>query len=148
MKICAKDKCELQALVDLSIYGKTSAPVLFSDIAKRQDISEEYLEQIANRPHTSGLVKTIRRKKGGYLLNKPESETKLSEIIEILEGPTHVVDCVIKLCLCEKSSLCLARDVWTIPRNKTTKTFFQYILEDLVNAQNDKTGAEALMYYI
>jgi len=69
MKISTKGRYGLRALIDLSIYGKTGAPVLLSDIAKRQGISEKYLEQIANRLHKAGLVKTVRGRKGGYLLD-------------------------------------------------------------------------------
>ena len=50
MKICAKDKNELQALVDLSIYGKTSAPVLFSRHCKATGYLGRIFEQIADRP--------------------------------------------------------------------------------------------------
>ena len=148
MKISTKGRYGLRALVDLSIYGKTGAPVLLSDIAKRQGISEKYLEQIANRLHKSGLVKTVRGRKGGYLLNKPESEIGLNEIIEILEGPICVVDCVAKPGVCEKSSLCSTRDIWSVLSNKITETLSRYTLADLVTMQNEKTSVEAPMYYI
>jgi Rrf2 family cysteine metabolism transcriptional repressor len=128
MKISTKGRYGLRALVDLSIYGKTGAPVLLSDIAKRQGISEKYLEQIANRLHKSGLVKTVRGRKGGYLLNKRESEIRLTDIFEILEGPICLVDCVAKPGLCKKSSLCSARDIWSM--------------------LSDTIIAEAPMYYI
>ena len=148
MKISTKGRYGLRALVDLSIYGKTRSPVLLSDIAKRQGISEKYLEQIASRLHKSGLVKAVRGRKGGYLVNKPESEIGLSDIMEILEGPICVVDCVAKPGLCEKSSVCSARDIWSVLSNKITETLAQYTLADLVNMQNEKTNAEAPMYYI
>ena len=148
MKISTKGRYGLRALVDLSIYGKTGSPVLLSDIARRQGISEKYLEQIANRLHKSGLVKTVRGRKGGYLLNKQESEIGLSDIIEILEGPICVVDCVAKPAVCEKSSLCSARDIWSVLTDKIMETLSRYTLADLVNMQNEKTNAETPMYYI
>lgn len=148
MKISTKGRYGLRALIDLSIYGKTGAPVLLSDIAKRQGISEKYLEQIANRLHKAGLVKTVRGRKGGYLLDKSESEIMLSKIIEILEGPICVVDCVVKPDLCRRSSLCSARDIWSALSDKIAETLSQYTLADLVNMQNEKTNAEAPMYYI
>jgi Rrf2 family cysteine metabolism transcriptional repressor len=148
MKISTKGRYGLRALVDLSIYGKTGAPVLLSDIAKRQGISEKYLEQIANRLHKSGLVKTVRGRKGGYLLNKRESEIRLTDIFEILEGPICLVDCVAKPGLCKKSSLCSARDIWSMLSDTIIETLSRYTLADLVNMQNEKTNAEAPMYYI
>ncbi|HVN96604.1 MAG TPA: Rrf2 family transcriptional regulator [Syntrophorhabdaceae bacterium] len=148
MKISTKGRYGLRALIDLSTHGNKGAPVLLSDIARRQGISEKYLEQIAGRLHKSGLVKTVRGRRGGYLLNKPADEIKLSEIIEILEGPINVVDCVGKPGFCEKSAICSARDVWTVLNNRIAETLSQYTLQDIVNAQSHKIGTENPMYYI
>jgi len=148
MKISTKGRYGLRALVDLSVYGKAGAPVLLSDIARRQGISEKYLEQIANRLHKAGLVKTVRGRKGGYLLNRPESEIGLNDIIEVLEGPLSVVDCVAKPGVCEKSYVCSTRDIWCALSDKIMKCLSQYTLADIVNMQNEKTNADAPMYYI
>ncbi len=148
MKISTKGRYGLRALVDLALYGSTGQPVLLADIAKRQNISEKYLEQIANRLHKAGLVKTVRGRKGGYLLNKAQNEIGLNEIIEILEGPLCIVDCVAEPHLCDQASICSARDVWKILSDTVSETLSRYTLADLVAMQNEKTSADAPMYYI
>jgi Rrf2 family protein len=148
MKISTKGRYGLRALIDLSINGRNGFPVLLSDIAKRQGISDKYLEQIASQLHRAGLVKTVRGRKGGYLLNRPESEIKLSEVIEVLEGPICVVDCVDEPDTCSRSTLCSTRDIWTLLSNKIEETLSSFTLADLAKLQEEKTVKEASMYYI
>jgi Rrf2 family protein len=148
MKISTKGRYGLRALIDLSINGRSGLPVLLSDIAKRQGISDKYLEQIASQLHRAGLVKTVRGRKGGYLLNRPESEIKLSEVIEVLEGPICVVDCVDEPDTCSRSTLCSTRDIWTLLSNKIEETLSSFTLADLAKLQEEKTVKEASMYYI
>ncbi|MCX5808000.1 MAG: Rrf2 family transcriptional regulator [Proteobacteria bacterium] len=148
MKISTKGRYGLRALIDLSMNGKSGSPVFLSDIAKRQGISDKYLEQIATQLQRAGLVKTIRGRKGGYLLNKPDNEIKLSEIIKVLEGPICLVDCVAEPDACSKSSLCSSRDIWTIVSNKIEEVLSSYTLADLSKLQEEKSGAGSLMYHI
>ena len=148
MKISTKGRYGLRALIDLSINGKNGFPVLLSDIAKRQGISDKYLEQIATQLHRAGIVKTVRGRKGGYLLSRPEGDIRVSEIIEALEGPICVVDCVGEPDTCSKSMICSTRDVWTMLSNKIEEVLSSYTLNDLAKLQQEKTGKEASMYYI
>jgi Rrf2 family transcriptional regulator, cysteine metabolism repressor len=148
MKISTKGRYGLRALMDLAVHGKSGLPVFLSDIARRQGISDKYLEQIASQMQKAGLVRTVRGRKGGYILNKPEKEIRLSDIIAILEGPICLVDCVKEPETCPKFKECSTRDIWTELSDKIEEILSAYTLEDLVNMQNAKAGAQAGMYYI
>lgn len=148
MKISTKGRYGLRALVDLAIHGKSGVPVFLSDIAKRQEISDKYLEQIATQLQRAGLVRTVRGRKGGYLLNKSASQVKLSEIIAVLEGPICLVDCVKEPATCARSNSCFTRDIWTELSNKIEEVLAGYTLDDIVKMQTEKSGAECSMYYI
>ena len=148
MKISTKGRYGLRALIDLAIHGKSGVPVYLSDIAKRQEISDKYLEQIATHLQRGGLVRTIRGRKGGYLLNKPENQIRLSEIVEVLEGPICLVDCVKEPGTCAKSSGCTTRDIWTELSDKIEEVLAGYTLEDIVQLEGAKSGNEGTMYYI
>jgi len=148
MKISTKGRYGLRALIDLSINGRNGLPVLLSDIAKRQGISDKYLEQIATQLHRAGIVKTVRGRKGGYLLNKAEKEIKVSDVMEVLEGPICVVDCVAEPDGCSRSPLCSTRDIWTLLSHKIKEVLSSYTLADLAKLQEEKTGKDAGMYYI
>ena len=94
MKISTKGRYGLRAMMDLAANQKDDVPVFLADIARRQAISEKYLEQIFAALRAAGLVRTVRGRKGGFLLNKPPAEITAGAIITVLEGPCILVDCV------------------------------------------------------
>ena len=73
MKISTKGRYALRLMIDIAIHS-AAEPVRIKDIAKRQDVSEKYLEQIIAVLNKAGYVKSIRGPKGGYLLTKQPAE--------------------------------------------------------------------------
>ena len=61
---------------------------------------------------TSGLVRSVRGPKGGIVLTKSAKEINLKEIVELLEGPTDLVECLVNAKICTRSRLCAVRDIW------------------------------------
>lgn len=85
MNISKKSKYALKMLLDLSIYGREK-PVSIKDIAKRQEISEKYLEQIVSMLRIAGYVKSLRGSSGGYMLTMLPKEYTVAMILKITEG--------------------------------------------------------------
>jgi Rrf2 family cysteine metabolism transcriptional repressor len=148
MKVSTRGRYGLRAMMDLEAHQKEGTPVFLSDIAKRQAISEKYLEQIFAALRTAGLVNSVRGRKGGFLLSTPPSETTASSIINVLEGPCTLVDCVSKPRTCDKSEKCAARDVWSLLGEKIDEVLSSFTLEQLVAMQEAKSEKETSMYYI
>jgi Rrf2 family transcriptional regulator, cysteine metabolism repressor len=148
MKVSTKGRYGLRAMMDLAAHQKDGKPVFLSEIAKRQNISEKYLEQIFSTLRTNGLVTTVRGRKGGFLLNKTASEITASTIVNILEGPCDLVDCVSKPKACEKSDSCATRDIWTLLGSKIEEFLSGFTLEQLVAMQEKKSQKDDAMYYI
>ena len=67
MKISTKGRYAIKLMLDLALYSK-GQPVKIKEIAKRQGISEKYLEQIVATLNKAALVKSIRGSHGGYML--------------------------------------------------------------------------------
>jgi Rrf2 family protein len=89
-------------MLDLALYyGK--GPILLKDIAMRQEIPLRYLEQFIVPLKASGLVKSTRGARGGYVLSRLPSDIKLSEIIYVLEGSIVPVECVTQPKNCHRS---------------------------------------------
>ncbi len=85
MKFSTRTVYGLQAVLVLaSRYGEGSLSV--SQIAKREEISVAYLEQILNALKKRGLVKSVRGPQGGYVLAKKPSELTLKQLFDALEG--------------------------------------------------------------
>ena len=112
MKISTKGRYGLRTLMDIAVH-QANGPVNLNDIAERQGISAKYLWQIVNLLKTAGFVRGTRGPKGGYVLVRPPSEITLLDVIQILEGPVTLVECVDDPDLCSRVGDCVAHSVWT-----------------------------------
>jgi len=129
-----------------SHYGE--GPIELKEIAKKEDISLKYLEQVIIPLRTAGLVKSVRGSKGGYLLTKPPSEIFLNDLVGILEGPVNLVECLKDPKVCQRTSSCVTRDVWKDVSEAISKIFLSITLEDMVNRRREKEGLIPPMYHI
>lgn len=148
MKISTKGRYGLRALLDLATHGNDGTPVYLSDIAKREGISEKYLEHIFGALHKAGLVKAFRGRKGGYLLTRLPDEITLNEIIAVLEGPCSLVDCVTDVTSCPKTDSCVTREVWSLLGSKIEEVLTGFTLAALAERQTQKTQNNMPMYHI
>ena len=93
MKISTKGRYALRLMLDLATYN-TGEPISLKDIARRQEISDKYLEQIISVLNKANYVKSIRGAQGGYTLTNPPEATTVGEVLRVLEGSLSPVDCV------------------------------------------------------
>jgi Rrf2 family cysteine metabolism transcriptional repressor len=91
MKISAKGRYGLRALVDLFLNSKEEHVALFS-IAQRQGISVQYLEQVFSALRRAGIVRSIKGPKGGYVLAIEAEKLNVSTILSALEGNLTIMD--------------------------------------------------------
>jgi len=129
-----------------SHYGR--GQIELKEIAKKENISIKYLEQVIIPLRTAGLVKAIRGSKGGYSLAKPPSEICLNDVVEILEGPVNLIDCVKDSKVCQRSPFCVTRDIWKEVSEAIDRIFRSITLEDMVNRKREKEGLIPPMYQI
>jgi Rrf2 family protein len=88
--------------------------ISLKEIAERQNISKQYLEQIVSLLNTSNILRTNRGKQGGYMLAKRPSEYTVREILRITEGNLAPVTCLEEdINDCEKASYCKTLPMWT-----------------------------------
>lgn len=129
-----------------SRYGE--GPIELKEIAKKESISLKYLEQVINPLRADGLVKAVRGAKGGYRLAKPPSEICLYDVIETLEGPLNLLDCLHDTKACQKVSSCVTREIWKEVSDAISKIFYSVTLEDMVNRKKEKEKSNFPMYQI
>jgi Rrf2 family transcriptional regulator, cysteine metabolism repressor len=147
MKISTKIRYGARAMVELaSHYGE--GPIELKEIAKKENISLKYLEQVINPLRTDGLVKAVRGAKGGYSLAKPPSEICLYDVIETLEGPLNLLDCLHDAKACQKVSSCVTREIWKEVSDAISKIFYSVTLEDMVNRKRTMGKDNFPMYQI
>ena len=93
MKLSTRGQYGLKAMFVLAEEYGTQEPVYLSEIAKRQHIPENYLEQLARELRKAGLINSIRGPKGGYLLSRAPESISVGEILRTVEGDLAPTDC-------------------------------------------------------
>ena len=84
MKVSTKGKYGLKAMIDIAVFGKDNC-ISIKSIAKRQHISESYLEQLIPPLKKAGFVKSVRGAGGGYIIAMDPSEIRLVVYLEPLK---------------------------------------------------------------
>ena len=123
MKISTKGRYGLKAIVDIAYFMQKNEGKCISikNIAERQAISENYLEQIIAPLKKARIVHSIRGANGGYYLARPANELTAGEVLRILEGPLVPVDCVIddtNVCGQADCDLCVMKPAWNTLADK------------------------------
>jgi Rrf2 family cysteine metabolism transcriptional repressor len=147
MKLSTRGRYGLRALLDLAVH-QGEGLVLLKDIARRQEVSLPYLEHLIAPLIAAGLVKSTRGARGGVLLLKPPADIRLSEVVQVLEGPIAPVDCVNNPALCHRSAFCVTRDIWVELKEAMSQVLDSTTLQDLVERQRQKGQVETELHRI
>ena len=112
MRVSTKGRYGLRALVDLAEHEEGKA-IPIREISERQNISEQYLEQLFATLRKAELVKSVRGAHGGYMLNREPEDISVADIITTLEGPIAPVDCVVEDDFCNYIDNCVIHGLWS-----------------------------------
>jgi Rrf2 family cysteine metabolism transcriptional repressor len=144
MKFSKKSEYALRALIELTTHYKR-ALVQRNEIARRQQIPLEFLEQILLALKNAGLLASRRGVNGGYSLIKPPDDITLGQVIRILDGPLAPIGCVSKTayqkcsdCPYVKKGHCPIQDVMGGVRNAIADILDNYRLSDFAKRKSEK----------
>ena len=146
MKISTKGRYGLRILVDLATHDPEK-PRLIRDIAQSQQISEKYISRLVIDLRRAHLIRSVRGVNGGFHLAKRPEEITLLEILETMEGPISVVDCVRSPEKCKRQHLCPARDIWTELNNGIRQLTKKITLEDILNTYRKQNAEHGICDY-
>ena len=91
MKLSTRSTYGMRALVELAL-AQGRGPISASFIAKRQDLSVAYLEQLLHRLKKEGVVSSVRGPRGGYVLAKDAKHVTMAEVVRVLDGANGAVN--------------------------------------------------------
>jgi Rrf2 family transcriptional regulator, iron-sulfur cluster assembly transcription factor len=111
MKLSTRSRYGTRLLLDMAQHYN-QGPIQLGDIAKRQDISVKYLEQIIIPLKKAHLVESVRGPKGGHILAKPPQEINLGEIVALLEESGSLAECSENAAICRRADSCPTRSIW------------------------------------
>lgn len=137
MKISTRGKNAIKLMLDLATYYQ-GEPVKVKDIARRQNISEKYLEQIIAVLNKAALVKSIRGAHGGYVLVSPPEKYTVGQILKTVEGNMAPTDCFGENGTpCENKATCVSYRLWEKLDDAINGVLETITLANLLEWQNE-----------
>ncbi|SDF15894.1 RrF2 family transcriptional regulator [Marvinbryantia formatexigens] len=137
MKISTKGRYALRIMLDIAVMGG-SEPVRVKDIAKRQEISVKYMEQIVTILSKAGYLKSIRGPQGGYRLARQPKDYTVGMILRLTEGSLAPVACLEdEPNLCPRQEQCVTLRLWRELDEAIRGVVDKYTLEDLAQWQQE-----------
>ncbi|MBS5786371.1 MAG: Rrf2 family transcriptional regulator [Clostridioides difficile] len=139
MKLSTKGRYGLKAMFVLALE-QDKGPVPLKLIANRQNISMQYLEQIFSALKKADLVSSVRGAQGGYLLSKDAKEITVGDVLNVLEGPVSLSDCILDEDICANSDTCVTKGVWERIKKGIEDVTYSITLQDMIddNVKNEQ----------
>lgn len=131
IKLSTKGRYGLMAMFELALnYGQ--GPISLKKIAKKQELSDNYLEQLFSVLRRDGLLNSVRGSQGGYMLSKPPKDITVGDILRSLEGSLAPASCVVNDNECCKDDGCATKLVLMKIKNSIDEVVDSITLEDMM----------------
>ncbi|MGB3682983.1 MAG: Rrf2 family transcriptional regulator [Rubrobacteraceae bacterium] len=141
MRLTQKSKYAARALVELALNdcGETLG---VSEVARRQNIPERFLEQIFGELRRADILESRRGAHGGYCFSTPPEDITVLDIVEILDGAVRPARCSAGgVCYIKDAPLCVTSKVWDEAREALEGVFGRYTISDLAESERETRGA-------
>lgn len=133
MKLSTRARYGLKAMADIA-ENENAGAVSLNQIAQRNGISENYLEQLIAVLKKAGFVSSLRGAGGGYRLAKAPEDINVCELLEALEGSLSLVECGADgVCGSGDCCDCRTRGVWQKLSSSLKETAEAITLKDLLS---------------
>lgn len=111
MQITRQADYAIRAVLYVSSLG-SSQRAATSQIAKDQHIPPSFLAKIISQLSIAGLLQTSRGARGGVTLAKQPEDISLLEVVEAIDGPIALNECVTDIQACTFGEECPLRPIW------------------------------------
>lgn len=148
MRLSTKGDYGVRALIDLALYGG-NGPVQRSEIARRQQIPESYLDHLLAQLRRDGFVRSTRGPGGGHELARPAEEMCLLHVLECLEGSLAPLACLEDDGPeHEHNALCGQQWIWREIYDETRRRLQEVSIADLATRERSRLRAQTPSYAI
>ncbi|MEF8811854.1 MAG: Rrf2 family transcriptional regulator [Bacteroidales bacterium] len=148
MKVNTKTRYGLRTMIEIALQ-ENNRGILQKDIAKREDISEKYLDHIIAGLKAAGLITNVAGKKSGYMLTQPANKLTTYDIYKAFNNDLALADCLEQGKQCNKEEFCAANDFWNELNDHIKEKMNSVTLKQLAEKQNElhnQSGPQ--LYYI
>ncbi len=145
MELSCKSEYALLALLELTAHYASGEPLQIRQIAAEQNIPDRYLEQLLATLRRSGIVRSQRGARGGYLLAREPWKISLLEVVGCIEGldaqPSETNQAM------KSVGGSVIQEVWQEVRQAADAVLQKYTLHDLAEKRDARRQLD-IMYYI
>lgn len=145
MKLSTKGEYGLLAVIDLALHS-LEAPVQSAQIAERQNIPKQYLDQLLLFLKKAGLIESSRGRQGGYQLARSASHISLLQVVRALEGSIDSNDVFMREGPNQDPTRKILRDLWSEIFEHASEVLRTTTVEDV--CERRKKLDPQIMYYI
>ena len=143
MKLSKRGEYALRSLIGLGIAAKAGRDIVrVKELAKIEDLSFKFLEQVIQQLRKAGYVESVRGKHGGYRLAKPATKIAIGSVVRLIDGPLAPIGCVSQTayepCNCPDEAHCGLRMLMLDVRNAVSAILDRYSLADVVEVTTRK----------
>ena len=146
LKVSAKARYALRILLDVAARASKQTPRTGAAIAQAQQISEKFLSRIVVTLRKKGMLRSVRGNVGGFQLAMSPDDIRLLDVVEAVQGPLAILDCLAPGVSCPRQTTCLARRVWADVNASFASTLAKVTLASILRRETN--AAQALNYCI
>jgi Rrf2 family protein len=140
LKVSTKGRYALRLLLDLAEHREEGF-ISLKEIAERQNISKQYLEQIVSLLNTSNILRANRGKNGGYMLAIEPSSCTVGQVLRITEGSLVPIACLEgDVNQCERIDTCKTLPMWTGLKEVIANYLDSVSLQDMLEQYQDQSA--------
>lgn len=135
MMISTRGRYALRVMIDLAEHDD-GGYIPMKDVAKRQELSLKYLEQITPVLKKHKLIIGVHGKGGGYRLSRKPDEYTVGEILRLTEGnlaPVSCLECGAEPC--QRAVSCKTLEMWKGFFKLTNEYFDNITIYDLMKTK-------------
>lgn len=136
MKLTTRGRYAVMAMVDLAEHGDED-PVCIGEIAKRQNLSVAYLEQLFAPLRRAGLVTARRGRCGGYALAQSAESISVAAVLAALEEKLDATRCGGEAACTGGPERCRTHGLWTALSAHMQQFVASVSLADVVSGRLD-----------
>ncbi len=134
MRLTTRGRYAVTAMLDLALHYE-HGPVSLAEIAKRQGISQSYLEQLFAKLRRNRLVDGLRGPGGGYKLGRPGDTISVADVIDAVNESVDATRCGGQR-NCQNEHRCLTHDLWEDLSTQIRQFLSEVSLDQLVKRQS------------
>lgn len=134
MQITRQADYAVRAVLFLARLGPNQRAAT-SQVAREQRIPPSFLAKIISQLSISGLLHTSRGARGGVSLARPPEEISLLDVVEAIDGPIQLNECVGEIGNCAFEEDCPLNPIWAETQDTLIKRLKETRFDQLVNGR-------------